>query len=93
MTALRTRIRVYQIDGWLKHPHPTARQKRLSPLPNVRASQTVAVSGVAGDTFVFSGWAKGDSVVMDEDEETPVRKFAIIGTFLYTDGTDTRIPC
>ena len=45
-------------------------------------SQTVQVSGGECDTFVLSGWAKGDSVPLRDN-----RQFAIIGKFLYTDDT------
>lgn len=45
-------------------------------------SQNVQVSGSEGDTFVLSGWAKGDSAPLRDN-----RQFAIIGKFIYTDGT------
>ena len=47
-----------------------------------RLTQTVKVAGNAGDTFVISGWAKGDSAPLKGN-----RQFAIIGYFNYTDGT------
>lgn len=36
-------------------------------------SQTIAVSGVAGDNFVIAGWAKGDSVPLTDNREFGVR--------------------
>ena len=53
------------------------------PLATVRATQTVAVSGNSGDVFAFGGWAKGDSVPLEPE----TRKFGILATFNYTDGT------
>lgn len=58
-----------------------------------RVSQTVNVSGSAGDVFAVAGWAKGDSVPMVEDGN---RRFAILAHFNYTttstsDETDTLI--
>lgn len=44
-------------------------------------SQTVNVSGSAGDVFAVAGWAKGDSVPMVEDGN---RRFAILAHFNYT---------
>ena len=50
--------------------------------------QTVNVSGSAGDTFVFSGWGKGDSVApSSRDTNKPL--FAIRATFNNADGTTT----
>lgn len=46
-----------------------------------RVSQTVNVSGSAGDVFAVAGWAKGDSVPMVEDGN---RRFAILAHFNYT---------
>lgn len=46
-----------------------------------RVSQTVKVSGSAGDVFAVAGWAKGDSVPMVEDGN---RRFAILAHFNYT---------
>ncbi len=45
-------------------------------------SQTVTVSGEAGDTFILSGWAKGDSAPLKDN-----REFGLKLTFNYTDGT------
>ena len=53
-----------------------------SPTSARRIDQTIPVNGVGGDTFVLSGWAKGNSVPLSGD-----RQFAIIGTFNYTDGS------
>lgn len=52
------------------------------PAQEQSISQAVQVSGSQGDTFVLSGWAKGDSVPLRDN-----RQFAIIGKFLYTDDT------
>lgn len=46
-----------------------------------QVSQTVNVSGSAGDVFAVAGWAKGDSVPMVEDGN---RRFAILAHFNYT---------
>lgn len=46
-----------------------------------RVSQTVNVSGSAGDVFSVAGWAKGDSVPMVKDGN---RRFAILAHFNYT---------
>ena len=46
-----------------------------------QVSQTVNVSGSAGDVFSVAGWAKGDSVPMIEDGN---RRFAILAHFNYT---------
>ena len=46
-----------------------------------RVSQTVNVSGSAGDVFSVAGWAKGDSVPMVEKSN---RRFAILAHFNYT---------
>ena len=46
-----------------------------------RVSQTVNVSGSAGDVFAVAGWAKGDSVPMVEKSN---RRFAILAHFNYT---------
>ncbi len=56
------------------------------PESTKRAVQSVKVSGNAGDTFVVSGWAKGNAVPFNDDKEAP-REFGIIATFHYTDGT------
>ena len=47
-----------------------------------QVSQTVYVSGSAGDTLILSGWAKGDAVPYTDDN----RKFGLLLTFTYTDG-------
>lgn len=46
-----------------------------------RVSQTINVSGSAGDVFSVAGWAKGDSVPMVEKSN---RRFAILAHFNYT---------
>lgn len=46
-----------------------------------QVSQTVNVSGSAGDVFSVAGWAKGDSVPMVEKSN---RRFAILAHFNYT---------
>ena len=60
----------------------TVYQMTGNPSAANRISQTVHVSGVAGDSFVLAGWAKGDSAPLRDN-----REFGIIGTFNYTDGT------
>ncbi len=56
------------------------------PTAQTRLSQTVNISGTEGDSFILSGWAKGDSAPLEGlgDEE---RKFGMLATFYYTDGT------
>ena len=46
-----------------------------------QVTQTVNVSGSAGDVFTVAGWAKGDSVPMIENGN---RRFAILAHFNYT---------
>ena len=48
-------------------------------------SQTVSISGSAGDSFVLSGWAKGNSVPL-KTENGNARQFGMKLTFHYTDG-------
>ena len=53
-----------------------------SPTAAKSISQTVTVSGSAGDTFVLSGWAKGDAAPLTDES----RQFGLQLTFNYTDG-------
>ena len=48
-------------------------------------SQTVSISGSAGDSYVLSGWAKGNSVPL-KTENGNARQFGMKLTFHYTDG-------
>ena len=58
------------------------------PTQTNRISQTIPVSGAEGDNYVLTGWAKGDSAPLPEAKEGEnQRRFALIGTFHYTDGT------
>ena len=59
-----------------------------NPTGYKQASQNVYSSGSAGDTYVFSGWAKGNSVPILENGS---RSFALSVTFNNTDGTYTRV--
>ena len=53
-----------------------------------RISQEVFVSGSAGDTFVLSGWAMGNSVALKNlNDLGEDREFGLIAVFNYTDGT------
>ena len=52
-----------------------------------KLSQTVPVSGVAGDSYVIGGWAQADSVPLHTDNES--REFGIRLIFNNTDGTKT----
>ena len=47
-------------------------------------SQTITVSGSAGDVFAVAGWATGNSAPVTEDGN---RRFAIRARFNYTNGT------
>ena len=67
----QTNSYVYQFVG-----NPTAAQS---------ISQTVQVSGAAGDAFVLSGWALADSAPLTQTN----RAFALNGVFHYTDGTQS----
>ena len=51
-------------------------------------SQTVPVRGVAGDTFVIAGWAKGDSVPLTSQDEQD-RAFGIRLVFNYTQPSES----
>ena len=60
-----------------------------SPTVEKHLTQTVPISGSAGDSFVFSGWAWADNAVPEintADEDNP-REFNITLTANYTDGT------
>ena len=49
-----------------------------------RITQTINISGEAGDTFVMAGWGMGDSVPLPKAEDGEnQRYFAIIGEFDY----------
>ncbi len=58
-----------------------------SPAPLKDVYQDVTINGKAGDTLVFGGWAKGNSVGQDVDT---ARKnyFRVSVTVYYTDGTN-----
>ena len=51
--------------------------------------QRVQVSGEKGDTFVLSGWAKGDSVPITENSN---REFSLVAMIYNTDNTIDEIP-
>ena len=52
-------------------------------------SQTIPVSGAAGDSYVFSGWAKGRSAALDGLLNGIDKEYALQLTFTNTDGTTT----
>ena len=56
-----------------------------TPSATNRISQTVQISGNAGDTFVLTGWGKAQSVPLTPDADDP-RQFSLIAEFNYTDG-------
>ena len=59
-----------------------------NPTQQNRVTQSIPVSGVQGDNFVLTGWAKGDSAPLPKAKTGEnQRRFALIGTFHYTDGT------
>ena len=60
---------VYKFTG-----NPTAAQS---------ISQTVKINGAEGDTLILSGWAKGDSAPLTDEN----RAFGLKLTFNYTDGS------
>ena len=49
--------------------------------------QTIQVSGGSGDSYVFGGWAMGQSVALDSIDESIEKDFAIRCTIHYTDNT------
>ena len=53
---------------------------------NKYISQIVPVSGTENDTYIVGGWAKADSVALDNNN---VRKFKISIDIHYSDGSDT----
>ena len=58
------------------------------PTQQNRISQTITVPGSAGDNFVLAGWAKGDSAPLPKAASGQnQRQFALIGTFIYSDGS------
>ncbi len=56
-----------------------------NPNAEVYATQTISISGLAGDSFVLSGWARGDSAPLTEETN---RTFEIRATVNYTDGSE-----
>ena len=60
------------------------------PMSTKKLSQTIPVSGSAGDTYVVSGWAQADSVPL-ESSDTRGREFGIRLVFVNTDGTTTPV--
>jgi len=52
-------------------------------------TQTVPVFGNEGDTLVLTGWAKGDSVAINENIHDDDRSFGLTGVFVYADGTES----
>ena len=52
-------------------------------------SQSIPVSGAAGDSYVFSGWAKGRSAALDGLLNGIDKEYALQLTFTNTDGTTT----
>ena len=59
-----------------------------NPTAQNRISQTIDVSGVKGDKFILTGWAKGDSApLISKSDSENVRQFSLIAVFTYTDNT------
>ena len=69
-------------------PQLDAKVLQISGSPNAakKATQTIPVSGSSGDSYIVSGWAKGDSVPL-----TGSRQFGIRLIFNNTDGTTTPV--
>ena len=63
----------------------TAFQIVGDPTHKLRIRQEVPVSGVAGDTYVLAGWAKGDGVPL-VDKDSNHRTFTVRGTFMSLEG-------
>jgi len=57
-----------------------------SPTAEKHLTYTIAQSGNSGDSYVFTGWAKGNSVPVPMDS---TRTFGLILTFHNSDGTTT----
>ena len=53
------------------------------------ATHTITASGSAGDSFVFSGWAKGNSASLANLQGEQAKDFALKFTITNTDGTKT----
>ena len=58
---------------------------------NKRLFQDIAVSGSAGDTFSFGGWAKGNAAPIKESPYANSNRFAIVLRFNNTDSTTTEV--
>ena len=57
-----------------------------------RLKQTINISGKAGDTFVFAGWAQADSApVFDGAGSDGTRYFCVAATFQYASSTDQTV--
>ena len=56
------------------------------PSNKLRIRQEVPVSGVAGDTFVLAGWAKGEGVPLFDRADGNHRTFTVRGTFMSLEG-------
>ncbi len=67
-------------------PELNAKSYKLngSPTATKRVSQTIPISGNAGDSYVLGGWAMGRSAPLRDD-----RKFGLIAVFNNTDDTTT----
>ena len=67
----------------------------ITGVPNKkgRLKQTVPVSGEAGDSFVFSGWASADSAPLfpGAGSGSATRYFCLALTFNYTDDTTKQV--
>ena len=66
----------------------TVFQMTGDPARQLHICQTVSISGSAGDCFVLSGWAMGDSVPLT-GTEAQERTFSLRGVFVNTDNTET----
>ena len=56
------------------------------PSNKLRIRQEVPVSGMAGDTYVLAGWAKGEGIPLTDGAEGNHRTFTIRGTFMSLEG-------
>ena len=67
--------------------NPTAFQITGDYVSEKSISQTIPVNGSAGDSFVFAGWAKGNSASLANLDSSTGKEFALKLTFQYTDGS------
>ena len=81
-SAMTTSDQSIATDAAIPELDATAYRITGSPTAAKYLSQTVYVSGAKDDSFVLSGWAKGDSAPLTDSN----RAFGLMVTFNHTDG-------